>query len=73
MNDLKIEPLSPEWQVLSEHMQKLLGADCKALETAVGDRTIITLQARVALLRGLLDLPKKGRPAPVRPLGFETK
>jgi hypothetical protein len=54
-------------------MQKLLGADCKALETAVGDRTIITLQARVALLRGLLDLPKMSRPAPVRPLGFETR
>jgi hypothetical protein len=67
----RIDPLSQDWQLAAEHMQQLLEKDRKALETAQ-DKSVITLQARIALLRTLLDLPHMSRPAPVAPLGFES-
>jgi len=69
---VKIDPNSQDWLAVAEHMRGLLAKDCKALETAQ-DRSVITLQARIALLRQLIDLPTTmNRPAPVRPLGFES-
>ncbi|MBK8168215.1 MAG: hypothetical protein IPK64_19890 [bacterium] len=67
----RIDPLSQDWQLVAEHLQQRLEKDRKALETAQ-DKSVITLQARIALLRELLDLPRMSRPAPTAPLGFES-
>lgn len=68
---MKIDAHSQDWLAVAEHLSAQLAHDCKALETAL-DRNVIVLQARIALLRKLLDLPSTSRPAPTRPLGFES-
>lgn len=70
---MKIDPYSQDWLAAAEHMRLRLERDCRSLETAQGD-LVIRLQARIALLRELLALPTTivSRPAPERPLGFES-